>query len=409
MLRTNHHDEGGFLALHGIQFPHVYGNTTYNKGAMVWHSLRGYIGDSLFYQCMTRLFNNHTYKTISAQQFCDSLSVYTGSDMSKFFNFHIFNPGFVDYVIDSMWNENSQTHIAIHQQLLGAPQYAEANRVPVTFFSYDRQQTSKQLITFDGVSTIATFSLPFVPAYAILDYDKQLSDAVTDEEDIIEPSHNGSFKNAHIKVSNKSANECYVHVAHHWTAPQSKSQGGIVRTANRFWEIHTNANANPEILVSFRYSRGDASSVVKYLDYGFYDNAETLDSIGVLYRPNSSSPWQLMTRNHGANHNVDYFNLSGLQSGQYTLAVVDTNLLSIEQPIAQINFIYPNPSHGTFKVNAPQKHCTLILTNLAGQVITKIKNVGDTISLSNINPATYIAQLADRNGKIIATQKIIIQ
>ena len=329
--------------------------------------------------------------------------------MNKFFNFHIFNPGFVDYVIDSIWNENSQTNIAIHQQLFGAPQYAEANRVPVTFFSYDRQQISKQLITFDGASTVASFSLPFVPAYAILDYEKQLSDAVTDDEDTIKALHNSSFKNAHIKVSNNTANDCYVHVAHHWTAPQSKPQEGIVRTANRFWEIHTNANANPDISVSFRYSRGDVQSVVQYLDYGFYDNVETLDSIGVLYRPNTTSPWQLMTRNHGANHNVDYFNLSGLQSGQYTLAVVDTNLLSIEQPIAHINFIYPNPSHGTFKVNVPQKNCTLILTNLAGQVVSKIKNVSESISLSNIHPATYLAQLIDCNGKIIATQKIIIQ
>ena len=409
VLRANHHDEGGFLALHGIQFPNVYGSTTYDKGAVTWHTLRGYLGDSLFYKSIKRLFDNHAFGTVTAAQVCDSLSLYTGQDLSKFFDFYIYNPGFVDFVIDSMWTKNSQTHITIHQQLLGAPQYADANRVPVTFFSYDRQQSSKQIITFDGASTTATFTLPFTPAYAILDYDKELSDAVTDEEETISASHNSTFKNAHIKIANKSSNDCYVHVAHHWTAPQSKSQEGIIRTANRFWEIHTSANANPDISISFRYSRGDVNSVVKYLDCGFYDDVATMDSIGVLYRPDASSPWQLMTRKHDSNANVGYFNLSGLQSGQYTLAVVDTSILSIEQPSMQLNFIYPNPSHGNFKVNAPENNCTLNITSLAGQTIAKIENVGDIVSLSNIQPATYIAQLINRNGKIIATQKIIIQ
>jgi aminopeptidase N len=45
--------DGQYFAVSGVPHDYTYGTTVYNKGADVVHTLRSYMGDSLFFNCMT--------------------------------------------------------------------------------------------------------------------------------------------------------------------------------------------------------------------------------------------------------------------------------------------------------------------------------------------------------------------
>lgn len=48
VLENTHVQEDGYRAVSGIPHELTYGRHVYNKGAVVAHNLRGYLGDSLF-------------------------------------------------------------------------------------------------------------------------------------------------------------------------------------------------------------------------------------------------------------------------------------------------------------------------------------------------------------------------
>ena len=79
VLRTTHHTDNSYMPLHGMPNAYTYGSTTYDKGAMVWHSLRGYLGDSLFYASVRTLMERCAFGNIDAYRLRDSLSLYSGA------------------------------------------------------------------------------------------------------------------------------------------------------------------------------------------------------------------------------------------------------------------------------------------------------------------------------------------
>jgi hypothetical protein len=114
--------------------PHdyTYGSTVYKKGWMVWHSLRGYLGEEVFYSALQRLMNSCAFGNIDSYRLRDSLSLYTGVDLTDFFDFHVFSPGFVDYHVDLIPGDHPAVNI--RQQTVGTTATPRGSMVPVTIF-----------------------------------------------------------------------------------------------------------------------------------------------------------------------------------------------------------------------------------------------------------------------------------
>ena len=56
LLKKLHHKETGFRAISGIPHSLTYGDHVYLKGSDVAHSLRGYMGDTLFFNASLSSF-----------------------------------------------------------------------------------------------------------------------------------------------------------------------------------------------------------------------------------------------------------------------------------------------------------------------------------------------------------------
>lgn len=415
VLLNAHLSDDGYRALSGMPERITYGTTTYKKGALVWHSLRGLMGDSLFTASMHRLFSSCAFGNIDAAGLRDSLSLYSGLDLTDFFDFHVFTPGFVDFSLDLGINGNDH-HVTLRQHLKGTDSYPRTSRVPVTFFSADRSMRHKEWLTVAGPLSELTLSLPFQASFAIVDFDHDLSDACSDDTALLVRKGVVDMPHAFCKVNVPEApsTPSWIHVGLHFAHPDGDTVSGIVRMADRYWQVtgsvHCSATGR------FLYNMGsNGSSGASNIDMGFFDRPYTLDSIWLLYRPDSHSPWQRASNSRTSSSSITtgYFTYR-LLPGQYTLAVCDTNiipLMRIDTPSDAPSFrIYPNPSAASFRIDMGgyDKKIDVQIYDTMGRKVLEMcdLNDGDTIR-HNLSAGTYIVLI--KNNFLSLQSQIIVQ
>ena len=357
VIRTAHHTDNSYLALHGMPHTYTYGSTTYDKGGLVWHSLRGYLGDSLFYASVRTLMERCAFGNIDAYRLRDSLSAYSGVDLTGFFDFHVFSPGFNNYNVSFGPTDDYQTtnniSVTIRQNNRGTSNLMHHNRVPVTFISADGQR-HKEWFSFAGTDTVITSHiLPFEPSFCVLDLDCEISDAVTvDSIDIYGTS--GTFPTDMAFFAVRGPSPEYLmryYIEHHYTqAFDIDTVNGVLRPAKRYWVVRGNHAVNHGVTGRFRFIRqGYYSTDYTYLDEGFYSNGASRDSLALLWRPDDSQSWQVVSRRRAGNQNDGYLLCDDLRTGEYTLAIIDTNLLSIDNvhhtTTNSSPNLFPNPVH----------------------------------------------------------------
>lgn len=419
VLLNTHHTDGGYIPLYGPSHDLTYGSTVYDKGAAVWHSLRGYMGDSLFYASMRRLFAEHAFGSMDSYQLRDALSAYSGMDLTDFFAFHVFRAGFVDYELCRFEavEEGGQWSVSVglRQKTTGSDEgpLPASHRVPVTFFK-GHQPIATRTVEFSSRIGTATFLLDEQPDYAIPDYYRALSDAVTEEDTLIAHRTTVEMPLAHYKVSltSEPTDTVFLHVAHHWCRPDGEGTGdnitndGILRFANRYWVVSGSLPAGQGGKASFQYNRG----ISAHLDYSFMPQAASMDSLVLLYRRNCTRPWVLVNTTQMGNSTSGYLTLSSLHLGQYALAIVDLSTLSLPEIQEDEVRIYPNPTSGSFTVErgSLSEKSLLTLCDLQGRTLHQqtLPEPSTQLHLS-LPDGLYILTLRDPQSGRTVTREIV--
>ena len=347
VVRTAHLIDEGYRALSPMPHAQTYGSTTYDKGALVWHSLRGLFGDSLFYNALQRLMTNKAFDNIDAYALRDSLSLYTGVDLTDFFQFHVFTPGFVDYHVEL----TATDHPAVNIKVQGVGTYAtpHSGLVPVTFFGTDGSQM-EAWFEVDSNGGGGTLDVMYDVAYCVLDNNCALSDAATLASFDIAQKGTYSNNTAHVKVlvNNNMPEGSRIAVEHHWGRPWNlEGQTGVVRSAQRYWMVRGTQSLFTDVQGRFRFVHdNNSSSSYAYLDPGFIVSNESIDSLVLLYRPNSGEAWQAVSHERTGSLNEGFLCATPLRTGEYTLAIVDPNLVGIITPTQATGTtlsLFPNP------------------------------------------------------------------
>lgn len=375
VLTNAHISDDGFKPVYGQTPEYTYGKTVYDKGATVWHSLRGYVGDSVFYASLRRLFDRCAFQNIDSWQLRDSLSLYTGNDLTDFFNFHVFGAGFNDYRIDSLVFDRISAYVRICQTSYGTDSLANGNRVWVTFFS-PLLRTAKRLVTFDGEYGEAVFQLPFKPVFAVVDYDDDLSKASIGEQRTIKAK--GSYDCApalfKAEVNKVEGNDSiWLYVKHHWTSPDTSLSPRYLRMADRYWDVKGIIPESARIGGRFYYSRLGSDAM---LDNNLFTNSSEFEQVRLLYRENAESEWRPVSNMHTGSTSQGYFVLNSLKTGEYTLAMIDTNYVRMVTPAESNDSkirVYPNPTTGdvTIETDTPGEPLVIDVSDISGTVIIK--------------------------------------
>ncbi len=408
-FRKAYGDDGGHFALYPMPQNITYNTTTYDKGALIVHTLRHYMGDDLFFNSVKQVLQEFAFKNINSAQLCDRLSHYSGINLHDFFDAWVYQPGYLHFSIDSLVQSQSQSTnytYYIHQKHSLGLNIGETNRLEVTFFDQNWNNFT-DTIRFSGEYGSKSITLPFTPVYYTVDFHEKMSDAIVDYNLNLKTTGNNScthaFANVNVITISDSA---FIRVEHHWAQPDPLSQPkpAIQRISpNRYWRIDGIAPSTFHARVNLNFN--SAADLDGPLMNGYGS-----DSLVLLYRKNASENWQ-MTPFTKIGSNVGIIKIDTLKLGEYTLAIGDKTQIGIDeaQIISHPFNIHPNPNSGTFNLSSQDNNIDYYeVYDLMGKnIITIFENDKNTHSIA-LSTGTFLIKAFDKEGKLIQTQKMII-
>jgi len=321
VLLTTDITDSGYFALYGIPQTITYGNTVYQKGGQVAHTLRGYMGDSLFFGGVKAYLQKYSYNYASTYDLRNFLSSYCGIDLTPFFDTWVFAPGFPHFSIDSTVTVKSKSDYAVsifvRQKLKGTTQYANSNHLEITFMDSLWQKITDTIV-FSGATGHKTFHLPFRPVEVMADMDEKISDATTDEFKTLKTVGSYDYKQTFCKLLVKQITDsALVRITHNWVAPDSLNvlRPGIRISDSRYWTVEGIFPAGFEAMGEFTYKA--ALNLDKTL------LTVSRDSIVMLYRLAAGQLWKITTFTLKGSFSGGTITVDNLQKGEYAIGVLN--------------------------------------------------------------------------------------
>jgi hypothetical protein len=437
-VRSNHEDnlhfnivKEGNLSLSNIPHEFTYGDHVYNKGADVAHTMRGYLGDSLFFHSVKTYLGQHNYTDVSSTDFMNSLTTASGVNMSDFFNDWVFNPGWCHFSIDSFTvvpqTGNYQVTVYLKQKLTSAPNFYQ--NVPLNITFKDAALTEfKAPVVMSGQFGTYTITVPFNPAFVAVNMDEKISHAVAPDFKIIKNVGASNFSNAKMNLTiNSIVDSAFVRVEHNYTAPDSMKTPnlGFILSPNHYWKVDGILPSTFKAKATISYDgRTTSFSGNMWLDDQLITTYE--DSLVLMYRRNAADDWRVFpyyTKNIQSNNNDKrgQIVIDSLRLGEYVFAMKDGAVginESLVEGTDESMLVYPNPAQNEIKVdlkNIQSKasdNLMYTLTTIEGKTVLTGKIAAKqqllSIDVSSLQSGIYLVSI-NKNNKLATQQKIVVQ
>ncbi|MGI9192764.1 MAG: M1 family aminopeptidase [Chitinophagaceae bacterium] len=429
MLSRCHLDDNGYRSIANMDSIYTYGSTVYRLSADRLHTLRHYLGDTLFFSGLKQVLNQRAFQSISTAQLQAGLTAATGYNTQAFFTHWIYDKGFPHFSIDSsiitpngnVW----QTRVHLRQRKHQNDQYFNGVPLPVAF--YDANWNKEvHTILFNGRCMVLNVNLSFKPVMISIDPDNAVGDAISDDMRTIKQIGFTSMPQAKIRVITKNivCDSALVRVQHHWVAPdrfKSTTAFPDYHLCNtHYWQVDGIKLDSVQGLLHFVYDAGVNNS---YLDSAWINNSE--DSIRLFYRRDARDEWQFANDSIRTGVTSDRFGnmyAKTIQAGEYCLGIKKSGYLDTLQTDApnggcglmnvglneQVPLklsLYPNPTRDAICVRDLPEDGKGVLRcyNASGQLIdTKnvwVENHGFCTSLNKMLAGMYWLELS-MNKKI---------
>lgn len=399
VIRHPHHLEESYWALDSIPQRYTYGDHVYLKGADVAHTLRGYLGDSLFFAGLTEFLNQHQFTDVSSVEMMNSLSAITSVDLTGFFEGWVMNPGFPEFEtrhFEATPNgANYDVTIGILQKLKGTNTYYHDVPLEITFMDADwNQHTEKVMMSGSYMDFVLT--IPINPVYATVDFNNLISDAITDDKLIITAPINKTLKNTLMTLYVENVvDSAFIRIEHMWVAPDPFKSTGMKTqlSTSRYWRVDGIIPAGFDARAQFYYDGKETSGSNGWLDNDLVSVTE--DSLHLFYRTTSEDDWKEFPYYQkdvlfNSKDKYGIIKIDSLLKGEYTLGNDKYDALTkVEtkpEPNDEIK-IYPNPNSGDFTIeftNVCSTQQLLHIYNIEGQKVNTVTIPANTKSY-NIN------------------------
>ncbi len=435
-VRANHLDnlqfntaKEGNLTLSNIPQTYTYGDHVYNKGADIAHTMRGYMGDSLFFYSVKTYLADNNYKDVSSTDFQNALSAASGLNMSDFFNDWVFNPGWPHFSIDSSVvvpsGSNYSVTVYVRQKLTGAPTYYSNVPLELTFKAANFVEQTKKII-MSGANASFTFTIPFDPAFVAINMGEKISHAVAPEYKTLKTTSSNNFANAKMTmVVSSISDSAFVRVEHNYTAPDPfKTYSMPYRLSpNHYWKVDGILPANFKAKATINYEgRVLAFSGNYYQDNNLINTYE--DSLVLMYRRNAADDWKVYpnyTKNMLGNNNdkKGMITIDTLVLGEYVFAMMDYALAIKDQPtisdFATLK-VFPNPAKEVITVDIyaslgkSVNNGVISIVDINGNVVFKEKLQQQNmlnINTTGFSSGVYLISIRS-NDELLARSKFAV-
>ncbi len=416
VLHKAHIIDGGYLALYGVPTEYTYGNTVYQKGCIVTHTLRNYLGDDLFFPAVRAYIETFKNNYASSWDLRDVLSQHSGIDLTDFFDAWVFAPGFPEFSVDSFSvqpnGSNFDVTVYVKQKLKGATEFANSNRVEVTFMD-NQWQMETEPIEFSGESGSQIFTIGIEPVFVMMDYYDKTADATTDQDKILTEVGDADYSDVYSDINVEElpqGDSAFVRITHRWVAPDPLKTplAGLTLSDYRHWRVDGIFPEGFDATGSFFYSK-----------YNYLDNTlitDPNDSLIILYRPNPADDWQSVEFIRTGNYNVGYINVPHLQKGNYTLAVWDEIYVGTNESRGLIQDdirIFPNPATDEVIIDFGGTSVSEVLVfDSSGKNVFTINNIDNEFqknwNTSLMPKGTYVLNFLGSSGETLCSKKLLI-
>jgi hypothetical protein len=416
LLWTCHFDDSGYWPLSGIPQQYVYGTATYDKSADIVHTLRSYLGDSVFFASVKELVSQNAFAVMDAAEFRDQLNIISGTNLDDFFDDWILQGGWphvsIDSIVATPAGSNYSVQVYLKQKLVGRTNYSTG--IPLTLsLRDDNWNLYEQTIQSTGANNMVTVTVPFLPSVAFLNKDEKISHAVTGRYLSITTSgaNNLTHANMNLNVTNL-VDSVYMVVEHNWAAPDPVADWtkGYTISPQRYWRVDGIWTPGSTFDATIVYN-GRLTGTNSKLDNQLITGGE--DSLILLYRPNRATDWEEYpnyTVNMGVpTDKVGNMVIHNLQKGEYTLALKGQTI-GIEELPEQTSLLYPNPTSNLFNIRCLETYDQLVIHNIFGQEIYSRNSYAPEIQLdaSFWAKGIYLVTALQGNHPVF-TKKLIVQ
>lgn len=439
VLHKAHIDDEEYLPLSGVPHAHTYGSHSYDKGADVAHTMRGYLNDTVFFDCITAFLDSFSFENADSHDFKDFMSGCAGPLMDGFFDGWVLQEGFPHFSIDSfktipLGNE-FLIDVYIRQRLYEAPNYY--SDIPLEIIAMDnsgnRAETS---FIMDGRCGIYRLKLDFEPEFVALDMNERISDAISDDWQVFKGENftiqlDAFFTLNYVKVPD--GDSLLIRVEHNWVAPDPFKQpvSGLHLSNRRYWKVDGLIPDQSIINANIKYNGSTTNA--GYLDNFLISNVE--DSLILLYRERPGEEWaefpNYILNTLGSNTNKSgIIDIIGLEKGEYTLAIYDASrsdsiISDIPNQCVRINpgvgisephiprqlTIIPNPANEEIRFDFDHPHSVQIeILDFNGKVVMvkpSNQSFSELININRLQGGIYLVRILDAK-KVLAIGKFIV-
>lgn len=244
VLKNVHIWDGGYYAVQGIPADLTYSSTVYDKGSEVVGTLRGYVGDEVFFKATKKYLSKYAFKNADSQDLKMVFEEVAGVDLDDFFNFWVYNQGFPHYFISEFKSEmkgnNYITSFKINQTRKGTVKLPESNKVDIWFI--DREwNMKKETLEFSKSSELKSIKLDFKPEMIVLDPEEKISDARVDcyknikKEAIIDFPHT----NLYIDIKKIKTDSVPIQLSQHFDDPRDVNNTMLESLTESYYSVNT--------------------------------------------------------------------------------------------------------------------------------------------------------------------------
>ncbi len=407
VITKAHVVDGGYYPLNQIPHNITYGKTVYDKGADVVHSLRGYLGDSLFFKGVKYFLQEKKYENISSQQLESLLTEGTGIDMSGFFDNWVYQTGFPHYSVDSFYTNGSQVTIALRQKLNHRENYGTQHRVPITLIDNNWNKFDT-VLQFNGQNQLVTINSPINAKVLFVDYNHTLNDATTHDINVITETGYKIFSDCDFKLNTKTIQDsALIQVTYNYVLPDPFKQEmpGVVVSNYHYWKI--DALLPNEFMADGKFTYKRSQNTNPDIGYTIGEN----DTIVLLYRKNMAYDWIIVKKGGRAQVPVSEITRENVRTGEYAFGYWDgeTPIGISERPKINNPIIFPNPVNNLLYLKWAQLFSgpITIFDQSGKKVYSKNFSNIDSVSIPVQSYTKGIYYISFNNSKA-ATEKIIV-
>lgn len=400
------YDQGeGWLALNDVPQDKTYGNTVYQKGATVVHTLRNYLGKELFNEAMRYYLNKFAYKSVTSNDLRDAITEYTGIDMTGFFETYVETCGEPHYAIDRFVctpNGNKfDVEVFTSQKHRHSDHIGNGVILELAFMD-ENWNIVTDTMHWDGAAGHTTKTLDFEPIAVFGDYYNKALDAKVDKNVVIKNTGKVSGIKFEANISSIT-DSTFLRIENHLVGANYdlNYDWEFKYHTEKYWTIFRNDKGSATINGVFTYSQVSDPSIIETEN----------DSVVLLWRPSAAESWFLIPHTAYGNWKVGKLTVDDIFSGDFAIASIDKTHLGVGENSldAKKMFVSPNPANNIVKIFTNTEASEVLIINSLGQTVDSCRISGKetTISIEDFPAGIYIIKLLDKNKNIISTEKLV--